>query len=253
MKTLLSTTALLTALCASTAVHAVESGSRITGMSFTVIDLDTHDGVDARLNFDMSSWSGTDKRTYFDVNWWDDGRNWTELGIGAYETWHDDTGAYGRTTGPEQLYSRVFLPWRQNAEISPNTQVTISLSYDIFGTAGSYGDAVLGGGAICPTATQGDFAPWESCMPQSSSDRLHEYHFDGSGTVGPDGFEHRTGSVSMTFTNVADAYARIGYYAEVSTGGDTISPVPEPETWTLMFAGLAAMAACRRAGKRPQR
>jgi hypothetical protein len=235
-------------MAASTAAQAVESGSRITGLTINITDLDTQDGVSAGLNFDMSTWSAPDKTGYFGVNWWDDGRNWTVIGTGAYESWHDDTGAYGRTTGPGQFYSRVFQPFlRQQAEISPNTEVTISLSYDIFGTAGTYGDAVLGGGAICPTG-QAD-APWQDCMPQSPQARSHRYEFDGSGPVEADGFEHHRGFVSLTFTNAASAYARIGYYAEVSTDG--ISPVPEPQTWALMFAGLAAVAGASRA-RRPR-
>jgi hypothetical protein len=236
--------------CASMAYAGpAVSGVRISDWAITVTDLDLADGVPASLNEDQSTWSN-DLTTVAMVTGHSPPSPVSETRAGA-QLHLDDTGIMGQAGGPGQSYNGSAVLLSADAELSRNTAVTFSLSYDLFGTVGSEASLLLDVSSICRVPPSGG---WGHCLPAG---RGISVRFDGSGDIGSDGLEHRSGSFNVSFVNQPDTFAgtlddylRLQYFVEVSARGFT-TPVPEPETWTMLLGGLAGLTALRRRKSNP--
>lgn len=215
--------------------HGAQSGSQTENFAVVLTDLSPGDGITPSLNGDMATWHGSTGPETQPIHfyWWDPAtfpKN--PVNQGPTHVWQTDSGAFGETTGPDQLYESHLENYQLSGfELTPRTQITLRLDYGLYGDADSMAGASEWLGVICHTSVG-----WSACSLDSDSKLVS---FTSSGV------DQATGTLTLTFRNDTDAYARLIYGTEFYATGWT-APVPEPSTLALASSGLAALALRRR-------
>lgn len=226
----------------------------VTGFSITLYDLDPSDGIDPELTFTSEgsyssayvySLSESDSDSSSAPGHWSPTSAMAMLGFGQAQASTDSTGAtaMGSVSGPsyggQGSFSADGYGVNSGFMLTPWTGMKLTLSFDGTATtsvgeylesAGAYGQLQIGVSVENGNETHYAYRnAYASCL------------WDGS-ICGPESNSF-SGTFSLSFANLSDQAADGWMYADAYAYGQSTVPVPEPQTYLMLLAGLAGIGA----------
>lgn len=240
-------------LAAAPATAASSASATITGITITLIDLNSGDGIDAALSWSWEqSYSGaqvySSSESDYDSDWGASFYASTSamaglpFGSASASTGPGGGSAAGSVSGPSYGGYGYFYAWGSPVyggfSVTPWTGIIVTATFD---------------GMAKTTVGLDEYAWAQGYLSiEIPADSGYDYYtsyryayagcgWDGTSCVGESA--SFSGSMKLTYANLSDDAVDGTMYARAYADGYSSAPIPEPQTYLMLLAGLAGVGA----------